>query len=178
MATGNVFVFRMGAGLVGTVTREQDHSGEPQVLDTTNPVLAYGDPVKMVAGKIQALQAGDTATSIYGFLERPYPTQSNVYLSGGTSAQGFGNAAPVPGALCTIMRRGYMIVNVQGTTVPVAGGQIFIRVAGTIPSGGKLGGLEAVVDATPANTPALPIPNSSFKGAPDANNVTEISFNL
>ena len=52
----NVYAYRMPAGIPGRVNREQEHTGEPNQLDASNPPLAYGDPVKMGSnGRIQAL---------------------------------------------------------------------------------------------------------------------------
>jgi hypothetical protein len=174
MATGNVFGLRMGSGIPGRITRQQNYKGEPQTLSTTNPPLAFGDPVKIGSdGFVQALAAGDTVTSVYGFIENVYPTQqTGNYLS-----QGFGTTVPAPGSRCTIMRSGYMSVAVQGTTPPANGGQVFIRIGGTPPTGGRLNGLETTADATAANSIALPLPVTSFKGAADVGSVTEICFN-
>lgn len=170
----NVFLYRMPAGIPGVVNREWAAVSEPNTLDTTTPPLFYGDPCKMGSnGKIQALAAGDTATAIYGFLERPNIVQGVSYAS-----QGYGAAAPLAGARCTVMRSGYMTVSLQGATAAAAGGQIFVRINGTVPTGGHLGGLEAAVDGTAANTPAIPLPNSGFRGAADTGGNTEIYFNL
>lgn len=172
--TSNVFLYRMPSGIPGSVNREQAHLGEPQTLDSTSPPLFYGDPVKMgTNGKIQALAAGDTLASVYGFLERPQVSQGTSYGN-----QGFGPGSPAPGARCTVMRRGYMEVSLQGATSAVNGGQVFIRVGGTVPAGGHIGGLEAAADATPANTIALPVPFTAFKGAADTGGNTEIGYNL
>ena len=172
--TGNVFTYRMPAGIPGAVNRELAAVQEPNVLSTTNTPGAYGDPVKMGSdGRIQALVPGDTIAALYGFLVRPYPTQDQVYAS-----EGFGASAPRGGRSCTVLKSGYMAVVVQGTTVPASGGPIFIRLAGTVPPGGKVDGLEAAADATAGNTLAIPGPNSYFKGAPDVNGNTEIAFNL
>jgi hypothetical protein len=168
----NIFLYRIPAGVPGFVNREQEHTGEPNQLDVTNPPLAYGDPVKMGSnGKIQALAAGDTAAAIYGFLERPYPTQQQNYAS-----QGYGNAAPQAGARCTVMKRGYMTVKLQGATAAAKGGAVFVRIAGTLPAGGRYSNVEAAVDATAANTPT--VPNAYFMGAADTDGNVEIAFNL
>jgi hypothetical protein len=165
----------MPAGIPGAVNREQDASSEPCILDVANPPTAYGDPVKMGSnGKIQALASGDTANAIYGFLERPYPTQAAF----GTS-QAFGATAPIPGRTCTIMKRGYMCVQVQGATAPSPGSPVYVRVSGTVPTGGRLNGLEAAADGTPANTPQVgTVLGTYFRGAGDGTGISEIAFNL
>lgn len=168
---GNVYGLRMPAGVPGFVNRDQEATLEPNILDTTNPPLAYGDPVKMGSnGKIQALAAGDTTSSIYGFLVRPYPASAQNY------AAPFGAVAPVPGKPCDVMKRGYMTVLVQGATAAAPGGPVWVRVNGTPPSGGRLSGLEAAVDGTPANTPL--VTGAYWKGAKDTDGNTEIAYNL
>lgn len=173
MPTSNIYLYRIPAGIPGFVNREQEHTGQPDQLDSTNPPLAFGDPVKMGSnGKIQALAAGDLATAIYGFLERPYPGgMPTTYAS-----QGYGNIAPAAGARCTIMKRGYMTVTLQGATAAAKGGAVYVRINGTLPSGGRYGNVEAAPDGTPANTPT--IPNCYFMGAADANGNVEIAYNL
>jgi hypothetical protein len=175
MPVSNVFLYRMPAGIPGAVNRELAAVSEPNQLDVTNPPTAYGDPVKMGSnGKIQALASGDTTAAIYGFLERPYPTQA-----GYGSAQGYGQTAPIPGTRCTVMKSGYMCVAVQGATAPSPGSAVFVRVAGTVPTGGRIDGLEAVADGTPANTPQIGTQNTTyFRGAGDGNGNTEIAFNI
>ena len=174
----NVYTYRMPSGIPGAVNREIEHTGEANVIDTTNPPLAFGDPVKMVGGKIQALAGGDVSAAIYGFLERGYPGQTGTTYGYGSTAQGLAAAGvPLPGSRCTIMKRGYMTVAMQGTTVPAKGGVIYVRVAGTLPTGGRLNGLEAAVDGTAANTPLVP-GNSYFMGVADAGGNNEIAFNI
>lgn len=174
----NVFTFRMPAGIPGRVNREQEHTGVPEIMDVANPPLSYGDPVKMGSnGKIQALAPGDTAASVYGFLESPYPI---AQTQGGLFNQGYGPVTPAPGGRCTVMRRGYMTVVVYGQ--PSSGGTVYVRLAGTPASradgtAGRVGGLEASNDATAGNTIALPV-STSFRGAPDGAGNTEIAFNI
>lgn len=172
----NVFLYRMPAGIPGAVNREQEHTGEPNTLDVSNPPLAYGDPVKMGAnGKIQALAGGDTAAAIYGWLERPFPAQqAGTYGLGINPA--YGNAVPTPGSQCTVMKRGYMTLKMQGATAAAKGGAVFVRIAGTVPTGGRLSGVEAVVDGTAANTPSPA--NTYFMGAADSDGNVEIAYNL
>ena len=174
MATGNVYTYRMPAGIPGAVSRELAAVEEPHVLSTANTPAAYGDPVKIgTDGRIQAFGAGDAITALYGFLVRPYPTQNAVY-----NAQGFGPASPMGGRPCTVLKSGYISVVIQGTTVAANGGAVYIRVAGTVPTPGKIGGLEAAADPTAGNTLAVPVPNSYFRGAADAQGNSELAYNL
>lgn len=169
----NTYAYRMPAGIAGSVNREWAHIGEPNQLDATSPPTAFGDPVKINASsRIQALAAGDTAASVYGFLERAFPgAPGSAY---GAATQLLGSTAPAAAGRCTVMKAGYISVVVQGATAAAKGGGVYIRLAGTIPAGGKIGGLEAAADA--GNT--ILVPNAYFMGAADANGNTEIAYNL
>ena len=169
----NVYAYRMPAGIPGRVNREQEHTGDPNQLDASNPPLAYGDPVKMGSnGRIQALAPGDTAAAIYGFLEAPFPGSPTTTY--GAATQMLGNAAPPPGGRCTVMKRGYMTVAHQNTTAAAKGDTIHVRLA-SAPAGGRLSGLEAAADST--NTIAVP-GNSYWMGAADSGGMGEIAFNI
>ena len=175
--TSNVYNYRMPSGIPGGVTREQEHTGQPETIDATNPPLAYGDFVKMGAnGRVQALAAGDTSTSVYGVIERAFPGSAGTY---DTAGLGFGGSTPPPGGRCTILKRGYPSVVLQGATAAAKGGAVFVRVGGAVPSGGRLGGVEAAADATPANTIQVgDVRTTYFMGAADSSGNTEIAFNL
>lgn len=171
----NAYPYRMPAGIPGRVNREWEHTGEPNQLDSTNPPLLYGDAVKMGSnGRIQALAAGDTSAVIYGILEQAFP--GNVTTTYGPATQLLGNAVPPPGGRCTVMKRGYMTVAIQGTTAAAKGGPVYVRIAGTLPSGGRYGGFEAAPDGTAANTPQLL--GAYWMGAADSGSQTEIAYNL
>lgn len=171
----NAYAYRMPAGIQGRVNREWEHTGEPNQLDTANPPLMFGDAVKMGSnGRIQALAAGDTSTVIYGIVEAAFPGQPNTTY--GAATQLLGNAVPAPGSRCTVMKRGYMTVTLQGTTAAAKGGPVYVRIAGTPPTGGRIGGYEAAPDSTAANTPLLP--NAYWMGAADSMGNCELAYNL
>lgn len=169
----NAYAYRMPAGIPGRVNREQEHTGEPNQLDATNPPTAFGDPVKMGSnGRIQAVVSGDATTAIYGILEAAFPgapTTSYTAIS-----QGLGNATPQPGGRCTIMKRGYMTVKLQGATAAAKGGPVYVRLGGTVPSGGRLNGYEAAADST--NT--ILLTGAYWMGAADASGNCEFAYNL
>lgn len=169
----NVYSYRMPAGIPGRVNREQEHTGEPNALDATSPPSAFGDAVKMGSnGRVQALAAGDAATLIYGILEMGFPGVPGTTY--GAETQLLGNTQPQPGGRCTIMKRGYMTVRLQGATAAAKGGPVYIRLAGTVPSGGRLNGYEAAADST--NT--ILLPNAYWMGAADASGNCEFAYNL
>ena len=171
----NAYSYRMPAGIPGRVNREWEHTGEPNQMDTANPPLMFGDAVKMGSnGRIQALAAGDTSSAIYGLVEAAFPGQpNNTY---GAATQLLGAATPNPGGRCSVLKRGYMTVTIQGATAAAKGGPVYVRIAGTPPAGGRIGGFEAAPDGTPANTPLLP--NSYWMGAADGSGNCEIAYNL
>ena len=172
-AVNNVYAYRMPVGIPGRVNREQEHTGEPNQLDATNFPTAFGDAVKMGSnGRIQALAAGDAATAVYGLLEAAFPgTASGTY---GSATQLLGTTAPLAGGRCTVMKRGYMTVQLQGATAAAKGGPVYIRLAGTVPTGGRLNGFEAAADST--NT--ILLTGAYWMGAADSTGQCEIAFNL
>lgn len=141
------YLFRMPAGIPGEVSRSDNLLIEPQTIQhagATGAPTAYGIPLIMDASskRMRAIQANELASAIYGFLVRPYPTNS--------SNEGLGVAAPniTAGAACDVLRRGYMNVRLARGNAS-KGDPVFVRrVADT----GKLvGELEAALDNTVAS---------------------------
>lgn len=169
----NVYPYRMPAGIPGRVNREQEHTGEPNQLDATTPPTAFGDAVKMGSnGRIQALASGDATTAVYGILEAAFPGAPGT--SYGPATQLLGTTAPAAGSRCTVMKRGYMTVKLQGATAAAKGGAVYIRLAGTVPTGGRLNGYEAAADST--NT--ILLTGAYWMGAADASGNCEFAYNL
>lgn len=164
--SNTVFLKFMPYGPAGVLSRPHVHTNEPQVQSAANPVILYGVPVKMVSGFATAIAASDTASVIYGFSVRQFPRMDFTY------AVGFGNAVPPAKGTIDIMRRGYMLVQVNaGVAAPQ--GIVYMRVA--TPAAGKpIGGIEAVADG--ANT--VVVAGAQFMNAADENGVAEISYNI
>lgn len=163
--------YRMLAGFPGTINRTEHATVEPQFYDLALPIIAYGLPVKIGSnGKMQPIITGDAATAIYGFLCRPFP--------GPASNDGLGVSTPIPisaqsNGVCSILRRGYIMVALGGVAAATKGGIVYVRVSNA--SAGKvIGDVEAASDTT--NT--IIVPNTIFTGAADANAVTEIAYNI
>lgn len=136
-------LFRMASGIPGDVTRMQSSIVESLALDLSNAFPAYGLPGKIVSGKFTPIVANDVASSIFGFLVRPFPTSGTDAAGLLPNANtGFGN----------ILRSGYMAVKNNAGT-PALNGQVYVRVAN--PSGAKvIGGVEALAEyATPVAAP-------------------------
>ena len=159
------FLYRMGHGVAGDISRQSQADIEPHVLGAT-PFPGYGLFVKIVSGKAVPEGAGDAAGAKYGLLVRPYPTQ------GANASDPLATAVPPLSGMADVIRRGYMLVK-SNAGVPAHGGAVYIRVAN--PVGGKpIGGIEAVADG--ANT--ILVNNAIFMGAADANGIAEIAFNI
>lgn len=160
----NAILYRMPSGIPGDVSRREQATIESVPLDSTKPFSAYGLPGKIVSGKFVPLEASDTAAVVYGFLVRPYPTNS--------AQEPVGTATPPTTGYGNALRRGYVtVVNQAGT--PALASQVYSRVA--TPSGSKtIGDVEAVSDTT--NT--IAITGCTFMNAGDASGNVEIAYNI
>jgi hypothetical protein len=163
----NAFITRMPAGIAGDVTRREHADIEPQVMDTDYPVLRYGEPVKMVDGKIRPITTDDGINDIYGFGCRAYPVQTS-------SNEALGTGTPPTNLHFDVMRRGYMTVKVQDGT-PVKNASVYVRtVAADDPTAQPIGGLECASD----DGDCFEITNAKFMGEADSDGNVEISYNL
>lgn len=135
----NVFLYRMPAGIPGAVSRAGAPTTlEPNIISTATPPTLYGVPCALNAnGHVRPIQAGDKASSVYGFLVRPYPTNS--------SQQGVGAATPPTSGMCDLLKRGYLSVQVNGAAAAAKDGAVYVRV-GNASSGKPIGGVEAGAD--------------------------------
>lgn len=152
------YLERMPAGIPGDVTRKGNAVLEPNMMGAA--ALPFGAVIQLTGGKVAAIAAGGT---VYGFLVRPYPMQSTE------TAMGAG-AMPA-NASCDVMRSGYMAVTLKSGT-PAKGAQVHVRVVAG--AGRVVGDLEAAADGTDT----MAVPGCFFMGAPDANGITEIAYNV
>jgi hypothetical protein len=163
-----VFTFRMPAGIPGAVNRVATATIEAQQLDTTYFPTVYGVPVALDATShnLRAIKAADTASSVYGFYVRPYPATGN-------GTDGLGTSTPPVSGVVSVLKRGYMMVKLNGTTAAVKNGTVYVRtVTGTFT---VIGGIEALADST--NTFAM-TGNTYFTGPADSNGNVEVAFNI
>lgn len=127
------YLYRMGAGVPGDISRKQSTLVEPAALNASAPFTIYGVAGKIVSGKYVPFTGNEIVSDLFGFYVRPYPTQ-------GSDAAGVVPQTN-PYVFGDVMRSGYMTVkNYAGT--PAINGQVYLRVAasdGTHP----LGGVEA-----------------------------------
>ena len=168
-----VFTTRMPAGIAGTVTRANQATIEPQIMDANYPVTVYGVPVKYVSGLVRPIAASDTvATVVQGFLVRPFPTQN---LAAGSEA--LGTATPSLVNAGDIMKRGYMMIKVNASVpsaVPAKGGVVYCRKTDHGAGEYLVGGVESDADSAKCEA----IPGCYFTGAMDANGNCEIAYNI
>lgn len=164
------FAFRMGAGFIGDVNRTSPASILPALMDTTNPVRLYGDPVtnNSAASSVRGFLVGDTAlTRIEGVLVRPFPTQQT---SGGMASSIGAAVPPVGPAVVDVIRQGFVLVKCNNFAVnpSTKGGTVYVWIAAT--SGNNIQG--GFVAASSVNT--VTITNARFNGPPDASGVCEL----
>lgn len=164
------FTYRMGAGFPGDVNRTHPASILPGLMNTTSPVLLYGNPVLVdtATNSIREVLVGDTAvTTIAGVLVRPYPTQQTT---GGLSAS-IGAAVPPTSGVVDVLQDGFIMVRCNNFAAqqPTKAGAVFIWIAAS--TGAHVqGGFESVASA--GNT--IAITNARFNGPTDAAGVTEL----
>lgn len=128
---------RMDAGVPGEITRPQDAVVESGLFDTAKVPVAYGMPIKMVAGKVTKIEASDVATVFYGMLARQAPSIA------GDTGQLYASNTPNANEVQGILVRGYMnVACVIGT--PVRNGIVYMRVVLSGPN--IVGQLEATAD--------------------------------
>ena len=160
----NAFLYRMPSGIPGDVSRKNQSTIDSQIFNASLPFASYGIPAKLASGKVVPFAGGETAADLFGFLVRPFPTQS--------AQEGLGTATPPTSGVANILRRGWMTVKCNAGT-PAAGGTVYVRIAAA--SGAKvIGGIEAAADST--NTVALT--GARFTNAGDANGNVEIEYNI
>lgn len=161
---------RMNAAIPGAVTRS--YPGQvisQEVIDSGAPPTAYGQPVKLVSGKVRPMGSTDAATLIYGITVRPYPKTDNT----GT-APGYGSGTPPTSGIIDVMRVGYIgVTMVVGTAA--RGAQVYVVTT----SGGTVNIGDIVDAASPSGGGTAVAPaNWFFTGAADPAGNTEISVGI
>ncbi|NMP26855.1 hypothetical protein GW590_08260 [Rahnella sp. SAP-1] len=156
------YLKRMPAGIAGAISRPQDLTVEPVILDSTNLFAAYGLGGKYLNGKFVPIAAGDTAALLAGILVRPFPTaaQPDVVQQIGTGKNFTGDS----------LKRGYLNVNIGGDASSVTlGGAVYMRIAAP-----NVGSFVAAADGV--NTVA--ITTAYFTGPGDTSGNIEIAYKI
>ncbi|WP_144156548.1 hypothetical protein [Paraburkholderia sp. BCC1885] len=169
------FGYRMGAGFPGDVNRTHPVNIEPCLVDPSAPPTLYGQAVVIDATSqgVRPLVAGDSSlTAIYGITVRPFPIQGQSSTNYGAS--NIGAATPPTSQPMDVVRSGYIMSTLSGSTAAVKGGTVYVWVAAS--SGSHIqGNFEAA--ATGGSTIALDA-KTSFNGPADASGVVEVAFNI
>ncbi len=160
----NAYLYRMPSGIPGDVSRKLDSTIDTQLFNSSLPFASYGIPAKLASGKVVPFAGGETTADLFGFLVRPFPTQS--------AQEPIGTATPPTTGAANILRRGWMTVKCNAGS-PAQGGTVYVRIAAA--SGAKvIGGLEAAPDSS--NTVAHT--GVKFTNAGDASGNVEIEYNI
>lgn len=172
MAVSNAFTYRMPVGYPGDVNRAEIASVEAQQITpfgTTGAPPAAGLAVVIDAttGMVRIPAVGDAAAAIYGVLVREYPQQSTLQVDA------LGNYVPISQGACSVLKRGYIMIQLGGTASATKNGAVYVRINGAA-TGKVIGDFEAASDG--GNTVALT--NAYFTGAADSNGITELAFNI
>lgn len=132
------YLYRAPAGTVGDISRPDETTVEPGLLNPAKAPASFGAPVKIVSGAFEAIEASDAASVFYGILSRVAPSIA------GDTAQTLASGTPNTAAVQGIVRAGYVnVACAQGT--PVRGGQVFMRV--TAATGKLVGDFETTADS-------------------------------
>lgn len=163
----NALLYRMPVGIAGAISRPQDLTVEPVIINAANPFSAYGLAGKFVDGLFVPLTDGDTAAVVQGIYVRPYPTTSTPDLVRQVGAdKNFAGDA---------LKRGYMSVNVgSDATAITKGAPVYVVVSLDSSIDVPLGGFMA----TSINGKTVALPNAQFTGAGDADGNAEISYKI
>lgn len=161
----NAYLTRMPVGVPGDVSRKELAKIEAGMMNPLKPVTAYGLPVKLVEGKWEPIESGDTiAGLVKGISVRPFPLQA-------VSSEALEVATPNPAQPLDVLRSGYITVkNNEGT--PAKGGIVYCRK--TAGEGETLGGIEAAADDGDCEA----ITGAFFTGEADVSGNVEIEFNI
>ena len=163
----NALLYRMPVGIAGAVSRPQDLTVEPVIINAANPFSAYGLAGKFVDGLFVPLVDGDTAAVVQGIYVRPYPTTSTPDLvrQVGSDKNFAGDA----------LKRGYMSVAVGSDATNITkGAPVYVVVSPDDSIDVPLGGF--VASAVDGKTVVLP--DAQFTGAGDADGNAEISYKI
>jgi hypothetical protein len=165
--------FRMGAGFPGSITRVERAVVEANLPDATTPPLQYGYALILNAsgGGVRQMTAGDTGTiAAFGVLVRDYPVQGAPSSAFGSPST-LGSATPPTTQTLSVMRSGYILVKVNGTTQK--GGTAFVWTAAS-----SAPHVQGQWEATTPGGSGCTVSNATFNGVPDANGFVELAFNL
>lgn len=169
------FQYRMGVGYAGCVNRVHDATVVREVLSPTAAPSSYGVMLTydQPTGVVRAPTTGDTAAGFAGIFVRPFPTHGGGLSTPVNDPLGF-STPPGPAQEANVLKRGFIIVQLNAASPAVVKGQAVGVFIGTASAGNPPGG---ITGAAPAAT-VLALPNTYFQGPADASGMTEIAYNL
>lgn len=117
------FLRRAPAGFPGAITRPDETVVESAMMnpDPDKVPRAFGDIVKMVDGKLERLENGDTGAVVYGILALTTPSIA------GDMGQTFNDATPNAEQLQGVVVKGYVNVKCGAGGQPVRGTPVYFR---------------------------------------------------
>jgi len=137
--TGTSIIFQTGQGIAGQRSSPAlSDIVENGFLDSTNPPILYGVPVKNTAGKYTKLATNDLGSVILGMLTFPTIDDLPSVLN-----QALGATTPNPARAHGLLRKGNIFVSCLGSTAPAAFGQAYARTADNGSTGRAVGTVEA-----------------------------------
>lgn len=166
------YLFSFNTGIPGDPQgAEWDHIIEALLASSGAPV-AYGLPLKVVAGVVSGIQAsGDTgpAATPFGWIVRPYPTHAP-----GSTNDPLATSTPPTSGKINLLVRGYISAFLQDASTVTLGQAVWIRTAAT--STTKLfGGVQSSTDGGACTQITN---NTYFMGPADANGNVVIAVNI
>ena len=142
----DVIAGRTGASAPGTLTRiNQPKEVVSGLALSSNPPTRFGDAVvrDSSTGNFRPVGAADTTSNVFGLLVKPYPATSTVWPPVGFASEVTGVN---PNDTLSILREGYISVQVQGATAPVEGAAVYVQT--TAATGIPVGTFSAVSSAS------------------------------
>jgi len=137
--TGTSILFQTGQGIAGQRSSPAlSDIVEQGFLDSTNPPILYGVPVKNTSGKYTKLATNDLSAVILGMLTFPTIDDLSSVLN-----QALGSTTPNPVRAHGLLRKGNGFVSCLGTTAPAAFGQVYTRTADNGSTSRAVGTVEA-----------------------------------
>jgi hypothetical protein len=127
-------LYRAPSGVPGDITRASETTVEAAYFDQAKVSSAFGVAVKLVAGKLTAIEEGDSGIKIFGVLARHAPAISGPV-----------DGSPNPKALQSVVTEGYINVLCKIGT-PVRGGKVYVCRTANLPTIG-LGEFSATLTA-------------------------------
>lgn len=160
-------LYNAPAGVPGDLNDALNTVVESWILDPDLVPTNFGAPVKVLNGKIAAIESGDAATDFYGILSRSAPT------AGASLTEVLNISTPNPDTIQGVVVGGPGYVLVQCTIgTPARGGAVYMRVTADAPA--AVGDLEADADGVANVLLTNVIWAVSGK---DADNVTAVRVN-